>query len=362
MQVFRSPDRKPRHQSSRLARRRQGFTLIELLVVISIIATLMSLILPAVQNAREAARRTQCLNNIRNVALAMHGWSTSHKGQFPDAGTWLVDPNDPGNGALFEEAFSWVIELLAYMDQQGVADRWNKQIRWDSGSNNALQSISIEALTCPNDESAYAADGGLSFVINSGYNASTGSGQDYNATGLDWDGDGVVNNATTIGVDPEDEVISQETGLAWNKFKVNPAISGPAYTERKSKSMNINRIYDGTSNTLMLTENVNAGPWARPGLSSRVWWVVDPAYPDLQTVPRHPTIDSRINKAKSGPEGVPYPSSGHPGGVNVAMCDGGCRFVSESVDESIWAQLISPAGTKLRAGINVQAPLSGTDF
>lgn len=341
---------------------RQGFTLIELLVVISIIAVLMSLILPAVQNAREAARRTQCLNRIRNVGLAMQGMATSKKGQFPDAGTWLVDPNDPGNSALYEEAFSWVVDLLGYLDQQGLADRWNREIRWDFGGNDALQEVNIPALTCPNDESAEGQAGGLSYVINSGYNARTNSGQDYNATGLDWDGDGVTNTASTVGVDKEDEIISRETGLAWNRFKANPAIAGPAYTERKSQSLTMSRIYDGTGNTIMLTENLNAGPWARPGMSSRLWWVVDPANPDLRTVPRHPTVDSRINKAKSGPEGIPYPSSGHPGGVTTCMCDGAARFISEDIDEGIWAQLISPAGTKLRRGMNVQDPMSGSDF
>lgn len=341
---------------------RQGFTLIELLVVISIIATLMSLILPAIQNAREAGRRTQCLNRLRNVSVAIHNLATSHKGQLPDAGTWLVDPNDPGNNELFEEAFSWVVDVLPYLDHQSVADRWNREIRWDSGSNFALQDMNIEVLTCPNDESAFGVGGGLSFVINSGYNARTGSGQDYNATGLDWNRNGIVNDSANVGADKVDEQISRETGLAWNRFKRNVAISGPDYTERRTMSLRLGQIYDGMSSTILLAENVNAGPWARPGLSSRLWWVVDPANPDLEQVPRHPSHDSRINKAVSGPEGLPYPSSRHPGGVNVAMCDGAVRFVSEDIDETVWAYLISPNGSKLRSGLPSQPPLSSEQF
>lgn len=347
---------------SSVARPRRGFTLIELLVVISIIAVLMSLILPAIQQAREAGRRTQCLNHIRNVALALHNHASSRKGHLPNAGTWMVDPNDPGNNALYVEGASWVVDLLAYLDQQGIADRWNRDIAWNSGSNNALQSNYMAVLACPNDESAFSQEGGLSYIINSGYNGHQ-SGMDYNAAGLDWDGDGVVNTGTTVGVDPDDSQITRQMGLTWNHFIQNPAISGPTFTPRKSQSLSLDRIYDGMSSTILLTENLNAGPWARPGLSSRLWWSVDPANPDLATVPRHPSFDGRINQSKSGPEGSrPYPNSNHPGGVSVATCDGGAKFISEDIDEYVWAQMISPNGTRLRNGLTSQPPLSEDSF
>src|SRR5579871_3859134 len=91
---------------------RKGFTLIELLVVISIIAVLMSLILPAIQSAREAGRRTQCLNNLHNLGLAMHNFASSKQGQFP-----YLDEADMFSG---NTGYNWPVSLLGYLDRGDI--------------------------------------------------------------------------------------------------------------------------------------------------------------------------------------------------------------------------------------------------
>ncbi|MCA9086300.1 MAG: DUF1559 domain-containing protein, partial [Planctomycetaceae bacterium] len=118
------------HQASK--QRRRGFTLIELLVVISIIATLMSLILPAIQNAREAGRRTQCLNNIRNVTVAALNFASSNKSRLPALAYYVDNPATTTADNMGQR--SWVVELLPYMDQQGTYDRWNKTVAWNDNS------------------------------------------------------------------------------------------------------------------------------------------------------------------------------------------------------------------------------------
>jgi prepilin-type N-terminal cleavage/methylation domain-containing protein len=366
---------------------RRGFTLIELLVVISIIATLMSLILPAVQNAREAGRRTQCLNNIRNVTVACLNFaSSSRRGHLP---TLSYYPEVPGTttGEFFEGR-SWVVDILPYMDQQATFDRWDNDLPWDSTATNANGAVNrnlasdlyIEALACPNDDSAYTTPGGLSYVANGGFGSETVGAQGGTAqrlghtffnSALDW------NSNNTAG-DQEDSDITFSTGVFWAHFgtqRFSPICTNKCYSPGK--------IYDGSSNTFMLGENINAGDtnWANPSLNSCGF-----VYP-LNNGPSAPGATDKasnvlmgnptagvknmtepyINEKKSGPETAPFLSSNHPGIVVVSMCDGAARTISENVDERVYTQLITPNGSRLRTltgGVpfTAESPLSADSY
>ena len=106
--------------SLRRPRRESGFTLIELLVVIAIIAILVSLLLPAVQQAREAARKSQCQNNLKQMGLAMHNYESTYK-RLP-MGVWS-GPDDDTGGSPDDDGYGWQVSLLPYMDQQPLYDQ-----------------------------------------------------------------------------------------------------------------------------------------------------------------------------------------------------------------------------------------------
>ena len=157
---------------------RRGFTLIELLVVISIIATLMALILPAIQQARAAARTLECKNNLKNITLAAHNFASSKK-RFPALGVFRSDLASPPSVVPLR---SWVVELMANMDRRDIADRWDNNTAWNLGTNAAnvglipLNQVYVRVIACPDDQSANGVNGGLSYVANNGYLLPGGGG------------------------------------------------------------------------------------------------------------------------------------------------------------------------------------------
>ena len=236
--------------------RRRGFTLIELLVSISIIAVLMSLILPAVNNAREAARRTECLNNVKNISLAILN-ATETKKRFPAAAYWGgPDKNVPG------PHHNWVVEILPLIDRRDLADRWDHGQLLNFPANQALAEHHVKVLACPSD---YTTDGqgDLSYALNGGIGESTvlNGVQDcivdpFNQV-LDLNGNG----QTCLGSDiedgsPSDRNVYFRLGLFFNEnwgYESTPGYKG---TKRFHTTAT---VVDGMSNTLMVAENVRTG-------------------------------------------------------------------------------------------------------
>lgn len=355
--------------------KRSGFTLIELLVVISIIATLMSLILPAIQNAREAARRTQCLNNIRNVTVACMSFaSSSPNGHLPALGYYPA----AAGGTLFPtfyEGRSWVVDILPFMDQQGTYDRWDKSLPWDSTAVNSngemnldlASDLYIEALACPNDESAFAIPGGLTYVANSGFGdgvvgatAPGTLGHSFFNADFDWNSNGTPK-------EQEDYEITFRTGVFWPVF-----LNGPNEQICKNRCTAVGKIYDGSANTLMLSENINAGDtnWANPSVNSCGFLFPltggNAALNDTDKVSNRVLentplavlagTEPYINEKKSGPEGAPFLASNHPGIVVVSFCDGSVKMLSEDIDNYVYTKLFTPDGSRLRTLGGIPAP------
>jgi prepilin-type N-terminal cleavage/methylation domain-containing protein len=129
-------------QAVRRGTSRRAFTLVELLVVIAIIATLIGLLLPAVQSARESARRTSCSNNLRQTGLAVHGYE-SGKRMIPPG--WTA----PAGSATTPARHSFYTFILPYLEQKQIADQIDWDRDWNVGRNKALLATPIASVTCP---------------------------------------------------------------------------------------------------------------------------------------------------------------------------------------------------------------------
>ncbi|RCS41580.1 DUF1559 domain-containing protein [Bremerella cremea] len=222
---------------------RRGFTLVELLVVIAIIGILVGLTLPAVQMAREAARRAECQNNLSNIGLALINFETS-KGSLPPA----VDPTNLGTKAApVTNHFTWIAKILPQMEQGNIYDNFNFSYAAEdtaSSQNFAYLKNQIELLTCPSDPENDDPDsvGGIgitNYAGNEGW-ISHIQGQQWNAGSND-SADGTSN--------------TRPLGFTANNTKPLD-MSGPFLPGRSTK---LAKVRDGLSNTVFVAEVTGGG-------------------------------------------------------------------------------------------------------
>jgi prepilin-type N-terminal cleavage/methylation domain-containing protein len=293
-------------------RQRLGFTLVELLVVIAIIATLIGLLLPAIQSARESARRMACANNLKQLALAMHSYHGVKK-RLPPGYRFVTDVKGS------QIRVPMVVYLLPFIEDRARAELFDLKRSWQA----QLQIVGqvIPSLQCPSDTTQVM-------------DQSDGPGGDRKGSyGLNWGQNNILKPFTTSSLKAP---FSHDYGVK------------------------IGEITDGTSKTLLLMEMIQA-PSDGQGIDrrARIW---NPTGGTYQLLTRQgpntpvPDLSRCVDRSDLGlpctnnnGQGVSYlmSRSRHQGGVTVARCDTSVQFVTDEIDLTAWQAASSINGSEM---------------
>lgn len=325
---------------------RSGFTLVELLVVIAIIGILVALLLPAVQSAREAARRAQCISQIKQVGLAMHNYESSFGHFPPGTKTYMQSTFDesqpygqrrlnnrytadaPAGGNDCKTGPSWTVSILPFLEEQPLYDQFDLSKAfvqlYDSmcgdDSNRPFQMTPLGIWQCPSDENA------IEGTLYGCYSACTGGG------------DAETENNS--------DAVDRELSFEGTSFSGTPKyrIFTNGITGYDSKTK-IGQIEDGTSKTMLVGESNlhfrdgthNFGPGRYQGWSTS--FQISPGF----GIPNNATAAALPMNSES-PEGIPGRGwvspghratvfgSNHPGGAQFCFADGSATLISEDID------------------------------
>ncbi len=342
--------------------RRGGLTRVEVAVLLGILALLAAFFLPALQNQKhQRVRPLECLNNIRGVGIAMQNFASANNGQLPSlSGEMKFVNRDSKEVKLIA---GWPIQIMPALDGSKLMKDIKSNAVVETSQIGSAERVYFRGFTCPLDDDSHQQPGGLSYVVNAGFLSSELFHGDperlHRVDQLSWDGNDVAGEEADVEV-------AAATGVYWHHSKVfRPSLD---YVGEG----------DGTTNTLMLSENLQAGNWWDTDttrlafgipvetIGGRVPFGKGTLFESVER-PLNTTFDGdtiapaqpqewRINSDLKAATGTrPRPSSNHTGGVNVIFCDGSGKYLSDRIDPHVYAKLLTPNGVKYGEGELLQS-------
>jgi prepilin-type N-terminal cleavage/methylation domain-containing protein/prepilin-type processing-associated H-X9-DG protein len=351
-------------------RRKRGFTLIELLVVIAIIAVLIALLLPAVQAAREAARRAQCVNNMKQLGLAIHNYHSTYN-VIPTDEVFLSAAPIPsmgaGNGPGWGWAASWTTSILPNMEQIQVANSFNFGIAPDQPANNTAGFTMIASLLCPSDPTRVRPNSPWAPTNYHGNHGGPGVVANWNGTitqngtnvPQSWWGTAGDPNMGFFGFEGVTDGTSNTTlvsemlmGINGNPgvtiFAASPNAKRGIFVASYSGAYNLGPAANPIANMAVCNSipstttaggsNIIGGMWSM----GYPWHTANSSYNHFNT-PNKNSCAAATGDGTGAPANIwggtgsmITANSNHSGGVNCLMTDGSVRFVKDSVNPPTW--------------------------